>query len=79
MLVRRRKATKREFQTFTKVTVPVLLHKTSVSNLMYREGKRHLGITCVSPLVWGVKSNLSFMLKTVKSMGRGLNITNGKE
>lgn len=64
---------------FIKVTVPVLLPETLVSNLMYREGKRHLRIICVSHLVQGVKSNLSFILKTVKSMGRGLNITNGKK
>lgn len=40
MLVRRKEVTEKEFQTFTKVTVPVLLHQTLVSNLMYCEGER---------------------------------------
>lgn len=64
MLVRRKEVTEKEFQTFTKVTVPILLHQTLVSNLMYCEGERYFRITCVSTLVWGVKSNLSFILKT---------------
>lgn len=48
---------------FTRVTAP-FLHKTSVSDLIHPEGKRHLRIAHVSHLVWRVESSFSFIPKS---------------